>query len=113
MLMIFQDLGYRGDIGYQTFLYSSEIDLRRVFMFLIEKLPKDSDKDNGVLLSKYDELERRVGSVLMQQMTRAWLPHYCHKTLGGGYVKMRYESVDLEVTVLNAEGKKWSLGFGK
>ncbi|XP_008546679.1 coiled-coil domain-containing protein 22 homolog [Microplitis demolitor] len=103
LAQICSDLGYRGDIGYQTFLYSSEIDLRRVFMFLIEKLPKDSDKDNGVLLSKYDELERRVGSVLMQQMTRAWLPHYCHKTLGGGYVKMRYESVDLEVTVLNAE----------
>ncbi|XP_057318820.1 coiled-coil domain-containing protein 22 homolog [Microplitis mediator] len=103
LAQICSDLGYRGDIGYQTFLYSSESDLRRVFMFLIEKLPKDSDKDNGVLLSKYDELERRVGSVLMQQMTRAWLPHYCHKTVGGGYVKMGYESVDLEVTVLNAE----------
>ncbi|KAF4518753.1 hypothetical protein B566_EDAN006157 [Ephemera danica] len=38
------DLGYKGDIGYQTFLYSTETDIRRVFMFLIEKLPKESEK---------------------------------------------------------------------
>jgi len=38
-------LGYRGDIGYQTFLYSSETDVRRVFVFLIEKLPKESEKN--------------------------------------------------------------------
>jgi hypothetical protein len=37
-------LGYSGDIGYQTFLYSSEIDIRRVLVFLIEKLPKESGK---------------------------------------------------------------------
>jgi hypothetical protein len=39
-----QNLGYTGDIGYQTFLYSSETDVRRVFVFLIEKLPKESEK---------------------------------------------------------------------
>ena len=32
--------GYRGNVGYQTFLYSSEVDLRKIFMFLIEKLPR-------------------------------------------------------------------------
>jgi hypothetical protein len=37
-------LGYSGDIGYQTFLYSGETDIRRVFVFLIEKLPKESEK---------------------------------------------------------------------
>jgi len=39
-----QNLGYSGDIGYQTFLYSSETDVRRIFVFLIEKLPKESEK---------------------------------------------------------------------
>ena len=35
-----KDVGYRGNIGYQTFLYSSEVDIRKIFMFLIEKLPR-------------------------------------------------------------------------
>ncbi|CAG2067831.1 unnamed protein product [Timema podura] len=39
-----KSVGYKGDIGYQTFLYSSEADVRRVLMFLIEKLPKESEK---------------------------------------------------------------------
>lgn len=42
-----QELGYLGEIGYQTFLYSSEADVRRVFMFLVEKLPKESDKGSS------------------------------------------------------------------
>lgn len=37
-----QELGYKGEIGYQTFLYSSETEIRKVFMFLIDKLPKDT-----------------------------------------------------------------------
>jgi len=43
-IFFFQNLGYSGDIGYQTFLYSSETDVRRIFVFLIEKLPKESEK---------------------------------------------------------------------
>uniref|UniRef100_A0A0K8SMG4 Coiled-coil domain-containing protein 22 homolog n=1 Tax=Lygus hesperus TaxID=30085 RepID=A0A0K8SMG4_LYGHE len=39
-----KDLGYSGDVGYQTFLYSNVTDLRRVFIFLIEKLPRESDR---------------------------------------------------------------------
>ena len=37
-------LGYNdkqvNELGYQTFLYGNEIELRRIFMFLIDKLPK-------------------------------------------------------------------------
>jgi hypothetical protein len=43
-LYSFQELGYRGEVGYQTFLYSNEADIRRVFIFLIEKLPKESSE---------------------------------------------------------------------
>ena len=46
MLAIFllpaQNLGYKGEIGYQTFLYSNEADIRKVLMFVVEKLPKDT-----------------------------------------------------------------------
>lgn len=41
-----QSAGYRGDIGYQTFLYSSETDVRKVFMFLVEKLPRKKDESS-------------------------------------------------------------------
>lgn len=37
------EMGYRvsEEIGYQTFLYGTEKDLRNIFMFLLDKLPKE------------------------------------------------------------------------
>ena len=35
-----QKNGYKSEVGYQTFLYPSENEIRKVFMFLVEKLPK-------------------------------------------------------------------------
>lgn len=40
-----KELGFRGDIGYQTILYCNEIEVRRVLMFLIERLPREIDED--------------------------------------------------------------------
>nr|XP_053626806.1 coiled-coil domain-containing protein 22 homolog isoform X3 [Cherax quadricarinatus] len=37
-----KDVGYPSDVGYQSLLYPNETDLRKIFMFLIEKLPKDT-----------------------------------------------------------------------
>lgn len=39
-----KDIGFRGDLGYQMILYSNEIEIRRLLMFLIERLPRESDK---------------------------------------------------------------------
>lgn len=39
-----KDLGFRGDIGYQMILYCNEVEIRRLLMFLIEKLPRETDK---------------------------------------------------------------------
>ena len=41
-LCLAQDLGYKGEIGYQTFLYSNEPEIRSLLMFLVEKLPRES-----------------------------------------------------------------------
>ena len=38
----FQELGYQGEIGYQTFLYSSVKEWRKLLMFLLEKLPREA-----------------------------------------------------------------------
>ena len=37
-----QGLGYQGEIGYQTFLYSSVKEWRKLLMFLLEKLPREA-----------------------------------------------------------------------
>ena len=48
---LFQDVGYKGEIGYQTFLYSNEPEIRSLLMFLVEKLPREraetSDQPTG------------------------------------------------------------------
>ena len=48
-----QNLGFSAlsDLGYQTFLYSNENDLRLVLMFLIDKLPHTSkDEDSEAMV---------------------------------------------------------------
>lgn len=40
-ILLFQKVGYKSDIGYQTILYGNIVDMRRILMFLIEKLPKE------------------------------------------------------------------------
>lgn len=47
-------MGYKGsDLGYQTFLYSNESDIRKIFMFLVEKLPKDTSQTADEPLGKW------------------------------------------------------------
>ncbi|KAM0735827.1 Coiled-coil domain-containing protein 22-like protein [Formica fusca] len=99
------ELGYRGDIGYQTFLYNSEADLRRVFMFLIEKLPKESEKTVNESVSKVALLEKSVASAISQGLSIPWLPYYCHKKgiRNRGRASTPYVSVNIEVPVPNME----------
>lgn len=40
-----QELDYKGDIGYQTFLYSNEPEIRSLLMFLVEKLPRQRSEN--------------------------------------------------------------------
>lgn len=39
-----KQLGYRSDMGYQTILYCNEVEVRRVLMFLVERLPREPSK---------------------------------------------------------------------
>ena len=52
-----QNLGFQ-DLGYHTFLYSNESDLRSLFMFLIDKLPKDNDIDKDFEPSEISTREK-------------------------------------------------------
>ncbi|KJE90241.1 hypothetical protein CAOG_08526 [Capsaspora owczarzaki ATCC 30864] len=63
-----KELGYADDIGYHQFLYSNESEVRKLFMWLVEKLPRESSdataEPTGVsaVLNKAitDELEYRA-----------------------------------------------------
>ncbi|XP_041782173.1 coiled-coil domain-containing protein 22 homolog [Anopheles merus] len=63
-------VGYRRDIGYQTFLYSNVAEVRRVFMFLIEQLPKDSTDaaDPEAPLDRVTDLENRILDNMRHQL---------------------------------------------
>ncbi|TMW45887.1 hypothetical protein DOY81_009027 [Sarcophaga bullata] len=73
--------GYRGDIGYQTFLYPNVVDIRRLFMFLIEQLPKEQigsfddtqqeDKDDFNVLMK--DIRKKIS----KELKLPWVPQYC------------------------------------
>ncbi len=58
-------LGYTSkDLGYQTFLYANESEIRSIFMFLIDKLPKEKEdaSDVNVAMTKKDEVKMQVAS---------------------------------------------------
>lgn len=40
----FQDVGFKGDLGYETFLHGSQAEIRKVFVILIQKLPKVNEQ---------------------------------------------------------------------
>ncbi|XP_053684089.1 coiled-coil domain-containing protein 22 homolog [Sabethes cyaneus] len=73
-------IGYRRDIGYQTFLYSNVTEVRRVLMFLIERLPKDTtDKAEGARqpADRATILENQIVSNLQAQLQAPWMPEFC------------------------------------
>ncbi|GIY14863.1 coiled-coil domain-containing protein 22 homolog [Caerostris darwini] len=71
------ELGYKGEIGYQTFLYSNETDLRKIFLFLLENLPKESEKALDEPLNITSLIIKEAGSSLTRSINYPWLPHYC------------------------------------
>lgn len=73
------DLGYKGDLGYQTFLYSNESEIRRIFMFLFEKLPKESEKAVDQQLGASTAVLRAIPEEISRQLKAPWLPAYCKK----------------------------------
>lgn len=74
-----QSVGFRGDIGYQSFLYSNVTEVRRVFMFLIERLPKETDKEHldEIYTDRKSLLDHNIRQNIKIQLNAAWTPQYC------------------------------------
>lgn len=76
-----KDLGYKNDVGYQTFLYSNEAELRQVFMFLIERLPNEGRHETGVSaknINKKSLLLRDIGNKIADELKSIWIPPCCN-----------------------------------
>lgn len=69
-------LGFNGDLGYQTILYSNPIELRRIFMWLIEHIPKSEDKVDSFHQAGDDSeargIEKEVLKKLGFDLKRPW-----------------------------------------
>uniref|UniRef100_A0A3B4XZR4 Coiled-coil domain-containing protein 22 n=1 Tax=Seriola lalandi dorsalis TaxID=1841481 RepID=A0A3B4XZR4_SERLL len=76
-----QDIGYKGEIGYQTFLYSNEPEIRSLLMCLVEKLPRESaetsDQPTGT------ESTSLIAAAIKAQLAVPWLPTNCRLPLHG------------------------------
>lgn len=81
LFILIQAAGFRGDIGYQSFLYSNVTEVRRVFMFLIERLPKDVEKDqlDDTDADRKTIFEHDLRQSIKIQLNAAWTPQYCKK----------------------------------
>ncbi|XP_067948354.1 coiled-coil domain-containing protein 22 homolog [Watersipora subatra] len=75
------ELGYKGEVGYQTFLYSNEAGIRNVLMFLVDKLPRDgSGGAESAAVSGDGQFRALIKSKIKSELKKAWLPSVCCQT---------------------------------
>lgn len=78
-----KSLGFKGDLGYQTILYSNINELRRVFMWLIENLPKNEDKTDSfqgtASVSKVKLIENEISKKLAKDLKKPWILDFLQK----------------------------------
>ncbi|XP_033825698.1 coiled-coil domain-containing protein 22 [Periophthalmus magnuspinnatus] len=72
-----QDIGYKGELGYQTFLYSSEPEIRSLLMFLVEKLPRGSAESSDQSTGKSMLLHKGIAAAMKAELAVPWLPLNC------------------------------------
>ncbi|XP_072482275.1 coiled-coil domain-containing protein 22 isoform X2 [Notamacropus eugenii] len=68
------DLGYPRELGYQSFLYPSEPDLRHLLLFLAERLPPDPAQDSAQPSGEPAILLQAIGTRVRELQTEPWVP---------------------------------------
>ncbi|XP_050676983.1 coiled-coil domain-containing protein 22 homolog [Leptidea sinapis] len=91
-----KDLGYENDVGYQTFLYSNETELRRLFMYLIEKLPNEDNKVPNKVSpnNKKQMLKQQINLKIAEELNKIWIPPCCNKSLNRTLTDMIFNHVE-------------------
>uniref|UniRef100_A0A7E4W0F9 Coiled-coil domain-containing protein 22 homolog n=1 Tax=Panagrellus redivivus TaxID=6233 RepID=A0A7E4W0F9_PANRE len=74
---IVNELGLKRDsIGYHTLLYANVFEIRRIFITLIERLPKKKiwvEKS----MTRLERLLNTVGERVQEDSTKQWVPEFC------------------------------------
>ncbi|XP_053600170.1 coiled-coil domain-containing protein 22 isoform X2 [Plodia interpunctella] len=96
---ICKDLGYKNDVGYQTFLYHNEADLRQVFMFLIERLPTEGNETTTDVLptNRKSTLFRDIRHKIAEELNLMWIPPCCNSQLTTGIGDYAYPPEPLSI----------------
>jgi hypothetical protein len=74
-----QELGYQAEIGYQTFLYDSVKEWRKILMFLLEKLPKDNAQTTDEPTGTGILMMRNIAAQMRTSISSPWVPSRCMK----------------------------------
>ncbi|KAJ8949666.1 hypothetical protein NQ314_008127 [Rhamnusium bicolor] len=70
-----KDLGFKGDMGYQTILYCNEVEVRRVLMFLIERLPRETIKTIPIEQTGYvPRIVKIIEENIKDSLRQMWIP---------------------------------------
>eukprot|EP00128_Syssomonas_multiformis_P015077 Colp12_sorted_trinity150504_noHs@17212 len=77
-----QELGYPSDIGYHLFLYPNEDNIRKLFIWLVERLPKESSEAVEDPLGPMALLMRTVGAEVKRRLDVPWVLPMCKKRNG-------------------------------
>jgi hypothetical protein len=71
-----KSLGFNGDLGYQTILYSNIGELRRILMWLIEHLPKSEDRTDSYQtreVSRAKAVENEIARKIAIDLKKPWV----------------------------------------
>eukprot|EP00118_Oscarella_pearsei_P001418 m.7394 g.7394 ORF g.7394 m.7394 type:complete len:622 (+) comp18556_c0_seq1:19-1884(+) len=89
-----KNLKYRSEMGYQTFLYPNENDLRGLLMFLVEKLPREASDATSEQLSSFALLKRAIGAEMVKSLSKPWIPPF-RPQLAGRFRPFHASMVDV------------------
>ncbi|XP_057665397.1 coiled-coil domain-containing protein 22-like [Diorhabda carinulata] len=77
-----KDLGFCGEMGYQTILYCNEDEVRKVLMFLLERLPRESTKNVPEQLGYVSRIIKSLEEITKRSSLNKWVPVYFLKQGG-------------------------------
>lgn len=102
-------MGYKNDVGYQTFLYYNEAELRQVFMFLIEQLPNEGKKVTAQEPTKNRSLlMQSISAKIGEELNSIWIPPCCNapdkKSIGDFLISSSGNIFNLFYTILFLSG---------
>lgn len=82
-----KSLGFQGDIGYQTFLYGNEIEVRRTLMYLMERLPREQTKISTHTDTKLEAFKKKLSQAIVEKVTSSKTNKFISMPLETGIVK--------------------------